>query len=162
MFMKSILTIILCFLLTISVSLGDNKETKIVFNLKEKRGLYFLPIKLNEIDCWFLIDTGASISLLDVNQSQKYEFRYINDSMDGYRINGIGGGIDRYRVYNYKTSYNSNQFKINLSGGDLETITKIMRKDSIHIVGIIGVDFLRMYNAVINYKDKTLTIEYKR
>lgn len=160
--MKRILIIILVIIFSNNISLGDTNKCQIIFNLKEKRGLYFIPIYLNDMETWFLVDTGASISLLDVTQSKKYKFSYIYDKNDNYNINGIGGKIKRYRVFNYKTSYNSTDFNINLSGGDLEIITDVMKKDSIYIAGIIGVDFLRRYNAVINYKNKTLTIEYNR
>lgn len=137
----------------------DNKNGMIIPNEMElvyQKKLFFINLKLNGKNAKFLVDTGASVSLLDINQMNRYGFT------QSYRTNsiiGLGGSINYTRIRNAKLlTKNNESVLVNFYGGDLSTIVNNMGKDGIHIVGIIGSDFLMDFNAIIDYKNKKLEL----
>jgi len=113
--------------------------------LSEKNGMHFLNITLNGKNAKLLVDTGASKSLLDITQAEDYGFEYILLSKDQYV--GLGGLVDIYVTYECEIE----EFFIPFLGSDLSGIQNYFIKDGIHIVGILGSDFLEMNRATIDF-----------
>jgi len=114
-------------------------------NLISFDNMLFTTIKLNGKDALFLIDTGASKSLLDINKAEEYKFKYILFSRTSYI--GIGGNQDVYSAYDYKMD----KFYVYVLATDLSEITPYFSKNNLHIVGIIGSDFFSSHRAFIDY-----------
>lgn len=110
-------------------------------------------------DKWakFIIDTGASTSILDFNQSKKYSFSYTIDP--DKRLTGFGG-----RTNLMKTS----EFTFNLKGldkrnysffaSDLSGLNVALSGYNQRVLGILGSDFLQTNGAVIDYRNARLFI----
>ena len=128
-------------------------------NLIYSRNLFFVDGYLNGKKAKFLVDTGANISVLDINQANKYGFTYkgINQT-----VVGIGGHSNRYRIYNANLYAKSGQrILISFGGSDMGIVFNAMAEDGLHVVGIIGSDFLMNADAVIDYNTKTLQLYAK-
>ena len=119
-------------------------------NLIEHNDMHFMCVTLNGKKTRLLIDTGASKSLLDISQAEKFGFNYAILSRNQYV--GIGGAIDIYVVYDYKIQ----ERHISFLGADLEEVTHYFRISDMDIVGIIGSDFLESYNTRIDFVNNKL------
>ena len=117
--------------------------------------LYFIRVKLNNKTANLLIDTGAAASLLDINQAKDYQFTYQESP---HRFSGIGGLSEGYRVRNYKIACDSTMLPIYPFGADLKHVVESFNQKGMNIVGVVGSDFLKTNDAVIDYKRKTLII----
>lgn len=122
-------------------------------DLYEKNGMHFVNITLNDIKAMLLVDTGASKSLLDITQAKKFGFEYVLLSEDQYV--GLGGLLDIYVTYKFKVD----EFFIPFLGSDLSEIQNYFIKDGIHIVGILGSDFLEKNNATIDFRSNKLYLK---
>ena len=119
-------------------------------NLVEINNMHFVRVTFNEIKTLLLIDTGASKSLLDISKSEEYGFSYTLLSKKQYV--GLGGLQDIYVIYDYKIQ----EIWITFLGVDLSEIQGYFNKSGIDIVGIIGSDFIKNYNVVIDFKNNIM------
>jgi len=141
----------------ISFILGSCATTQKIHNgkvieLHEKNGMHFVEVTVNGIKSKLLVDTGANKSLLDISQATNYGFSSIFISKNNYI--GLGGLVDLYVVYDYKVD----EFFITFLGSDLSDIQAYFIKDRIHIIGIMGSDFLEQHKATIDFEANKLYI----
>ncbi len=114
---------------------------------------------VNEKWAKFVVDTGASISLLDFNQSKKYRFNYSIDPET--RLTGFGGRSKLMRTsdvsFQFKevTNYHPNFFASDLSG-----LNRILSQHNQKILGILGSDFLKRNGAIIDYSANKIDIAH--
>lgn len=120
-------------------------EYKEVIQLYEHRNIHYINVTLNSLPASLIVDTGASKSMLDINQAKYYEFGFKILIKDQYV--GLGGLQNVYAVYDYEV----NEFFVPFVGTDLDEITKFFRNDGVNIVGILGSDFLSLHNMVIDF-----------
>jgi hypothetical protein len=105
----------------------------------------------------FLVDTGASISLLDYNQSKKYKFEYFINVES--RLTGFGG---KSRLMN--TSDVAFKFRgltdqgADFLASDLSGINRALSKSNQKVLGIIGSDFLKAHGAIIDYQLRRIVL----
>lgn len=154
------LVITLVFMTGFLLLTSFNTKTKgEIVDLRFKRGLYFANLELNDKKGYFLVDTGAIISVLDVKQSKHYDFKYI---ASGAQFVGVGGKNNEYRVSKYSLEYNDQQLPVLFKGADLSPIVESFQyNSSIKIVGIIGANFFVTNKAVIDYGKHQMII-YKK
>lgn len=133
----------------------EDKKTNNILYLQNHSGLYFLTLNINDKYGLFLIDTGATTSLIDINQKKKYEFKIISSSED---ITGIGGTIKKYTISRYKIDYNNIPIDVLFYGGDLHPVVMAFQRSNIRITGILGADFLKANNAVLDYRNNYLIL----
>lgn len=117
--------------------------------------LYFIRVKLNNKNANLLIDTGAAASLLDINQAKEYDFTYTESP---HVFSGVGGLSEGYRVRNYKIDHDSTTLPIYPFGANLKLVAESFNQKGMPIVGIIGSDFLKNNDAIIDYKKKQLIL----
>ena len=122
----------------------------VVIDLRERKEMHFISVVLNGKRTLLLVDTGASKCLLDISQAKKFNFEYSLLSRNQYV--GLGGLQDIYVVYNYELK----DFYIPFLGADLSEVTRYFTRDTIHIVGILGSDFLERNNATLDFKRNKL------
>ena len=121
-------------------------------NLVEHYDLHFVNIKINGKPGKLLVDTGASKSLLDISKSEEYGFSYL---LLGEQYVGLGGVTDIYVIYDYRIEGPW----VTFLGADLSHIQEYFTRDDIHIVGILGVDFLESNNCRIDFTKNKLYIK---
>lgn len=145
---------------TMAVKSGDKhiylaKEIRLVY----MRNLFFVDLKVNDKYARFLVDTGASISLLDINQAKKYGFTYKSRNDEAI---GLGGSTRRYKAYGHETrTKNDRELLVRFEAADLSNIVHNMQLDGVSILGVIGSDFLMNTGAVIDYGEKKLDLYTK-
>jgi hypothetical protein len=125
-------------------------------------GIPVVRATLNDKDAWFIVDTGASVTLLNMAMSEYFNIStYSNFDLDVTEINGLGGAVT-FESAICKIGFG--QLIINhkvLKSKDLNGLfSHIKRKENIQLAGIIGSDILLRYRMTINYENKTLS--YKR
>jgi hypothetical protein len=164
--MKIIRIILLLFSLFLFTSFtdGQNNDTvdgEIHIPLKNTRpdgiGHFYVTVMINDVEVDLLIDCGSISSLLDINQSDELNFIYrVTES--SYR--GIGGVIDDYRVYKYRTYYGENELFVGFRGVDMEELMRGFNvKFKTNMVGVLGSNFFTSTNAVIDFKNRILIIK---
>jgi lipoate-protein ligase A len=134
----------------ITKTISKNKAQKTIALIHHKY-LYFIRVKLNNRNAMLLVDTGASASLLDINQANDYKFKYY---LREDKFSGVGG----YRISNYKFHHDSISLKIYPFGADLKEINESFIASGIDVAGVIGSDFLTAHDAIIDYKKLQLII----
>ena len=139
------------------------KQFTIKFKLLElEPDNYHIVIKgkIEKVPVRLVIDTGASHSCFDLNFIKSlYQDVSIADN-EGMNV-GVGGSDFESKItiiQNFKIgSLNIKEYKVVLI--DLENINMAYRSIKIpEVQGIIGGDFLTEHSAVINYREKELTL----
>jgi len=125
---------------------------------------YHILIEGNFVDgtsyCW-IIDTGASKSVLDSNLNQFYELLE-SDNEDDYQSAGINQGMMETSVgkipsLHFGSLHLSNQ-KVALI--DLNHVNEIYEKyTSFKIAGLLGGDILMQYKCTIDYDRKIIQFQ---
>jgi len=130
---------------------GDNKINFISYNK--------LPIvegKINNRKAYFILDSGASISVLDESQSRKFNFDVEESSSEAA---GYGGIAQFSSVYNADLEIGGLGMVTNFKGQDLTAIVAAMEaSEGITISGIIGNDIMKPNKFIINFGDETISI----
>lgn len=113
-----------------------------------------LPIieaELNGINAKFLIDSGAGISVLDLDAMYIYGYS-INKFRPTQRVNGIGGTQQMYHLKNYKFSINSKDtISVDFRGMNIRQF-----REDYGILGILGSDYLETHDFTIDYDKKVI------
>lgn len=113
--------------------------------------------KVNDKTAYFLIDTGASLGIIDSNQYKEFKLkkgRYYTGT-----IVGAGGAIDN--VYHCDTFLNIQdrhipQFLI----ADISNVVESIEKQTnIKILGIISLPQMKMCNISIDCNDNEIILE---
>lgn len=157
--MKKILITLLFLVIFLFLTSFNTKSVGEVVKLRYERGLYFAPLELNNKKGYFLVDTGAIISILDVNQSKKYKF---SCSKTGRELVGVGGEMDEYKISKYSIYHNNKILPVIFRGVDLSpVVNSFIKNNDIEIVGIIGANFFVSNKVIIDYSNNYMII-YKK
>jgi hypothetical protein len=108
----------------------------------------------DEVPMYWIIDTGASKTVLDVNLREYYGI-IESDNIDEYQSAGINQGVMETLVGKMFTMHidrlKIDELKVALI--DLSHVNDIYSKyTSIRIAGLLGGDILRQYNCMIDYE----------
>lgn len=110
----------------------------------------------------WIVDTGASKSVMDINQKTYYEIME-SDNLDDYHSAGINQGMMEtmvgklsflkfgdLEIYNHKVALI-----------DLQHVNDIYGKFTpYHISGLLGGDILMQYQCIIDYANKTIRFQF--
>jgi hypothetical protein len=133
-----------------------NDSTAVVVKFISANKIPVVEGTINGKLAYFIVDSGASLSVLDINQDRKFSF-------DSYPINeeaeGYGGAAKFYQVLGVSVKvggkYLHNQFR----SQNLSNIVEIIRQnEGVYISGILGSDVWKDLDAVIDYKARTIAI----
>jgi len=145
--MKKKLRIVLVVLLLLSGSCqkdnGLNNKGSLPFTTYKR--VPIVQVLLNGKVANFLIDTGASTSLLDITVAKKYGFAY--NVIEDEHVYGIGGQSHLYHVEGVHIFCCGNNVEVYFKGSDLSAIRK-----QLNVVGIIGADHLNRRDLIIDFK----------
>jgi len=107
--------------------------------------------------CW-IIDTGASKTVMDSNLNQFYELTD-SDNEDDYQSAGINQGMMETSVgqINYLQFGELLIYNLKVALIDLNHVNEIYRKYTTHrIAGLLGGDILMHYQCQIDYEQKII------
>lgn len=134
------------------ITYASDTVKQIVFLKHPKSNLLFVEVTLNKKSCYFLLDTGAILTVLDYTQSDEYN---LNTILDDGEFNGMGGTNKAYNVTNTNSIIINNiSYDIKLKSADISNVvSSIEGSTGYHITGILGSDFFSKYNAVFDFKN---------
>jgi hypothetical protein len=145
--MKAIILTLAIFL-TLTFN-GLSQKTDTLQNIK---GHLFMTMTLNGKKANFIIDSGSTWSLIDISKSKEYRFDFM--AFGDQKYAGIGGIEQIQMVYN-DTIKETQQ---NFYGVNLEKMNDFIKAQfGIEITGILGADFLNNSEAILNFRNNTIT-----
>jgi hypothetical protein len=112
---------------------------------------------INDQPAYFLIDTGASVTLLNESLQNRYHFEVVdNRYLIKHDIIGMGGrsALKEARTARVKIGVHE-IFFINMAS-DLDNISAEFAPFKITIAGIIGTDLLITLGSVVDLESKTI------
>ncbi len=121
---------------------------------KTQDGHLAIRASINGIDGKFLLDTGATGTVIDINKLSVFGITTVRDKIDGVRIgDGENGTIETFPVGIEQFSVGQNQLNI-------KTIytNDTSGKFADDIVGLIGHDAIAELNALLDLKNLALLI----
>jgi len=115
---------------------------------------------INGEKTYFLLDTGADISILNLNDEEEFGFKTEPDFHKS-SIQGVQGQKTEIKNTRKVDIYLGNQqIKTRFKALDIEVIaTSIYHKTGRKISGIIGSDVMRKYGFVIDYSAHKVLIQ---
>jgi predicted aspartyl protease len=116
-----------------------------------------IEAKVNDKKAYFLIDTGASIGLIDNNKRKKFDLS-VGREYNGTLV-GAGGEMRNVRHCNTFVEFEDKvipQFLLTDISGVVESIE---RETGIDILGIISLPQMKMANLSIDCNDNEIIIE---
>jgi hypothetical protein len=108
--------------------------------------------KINGKSAFFIIDTGASCSIL--NESAALRFGFGSYALGDYHLTGLGGNAKINQAINCTVeigplTITHRKFRAR----DLDELAQIIKRDeNIEIAGILGSDILNQYGLTIDFK----------
>lgn len=111
---------------------------------------------LNGKTAFFIVDSGASLSVLDDNQSEHFNF---STSKSNIAAAGYGGVASFGNAYDVKLTIGGKKFDTDFKSQDLSKIVDLIREnDGVEISGIVGSDIMKNYHFIIDYSDLTISL----
>ncbi|UZR99281.1 hypothetical protein [Chondrinema litorale] len=109
---------------------------------------------LNNKKAYFLIDTGSSITLLDLTQKRDYAFNVFKKL--SRNINGFGGkNLNLWMLFDVNVNIGGKYISTPCAGAPLQQLrASIKSKTGYEISGIIGSDAMRDYGIIVDYVNK--------
>ena len=98
----------------------------------------------------FLIDTGATLSVIDSNALDKLAYTKVETTGNAY---GVDGNIVPVEYARIELTYEKTKFVDEFQIMRVDAFDNIKESDKIEIVGILGSTFLKRCDFTINYKD---------
>lgn len=124
------------------------------YKFKYVNDMPYIAIEIQGVKELFLIDTGASHSVISNNFNDTFKFPMAYQTQ--FKITGINGEsesrLKSYKVPIFGTCYN-------FFAEDISSLQRAIKSSYfVSIFGIIGSDFLRSHKCSINYESNLLTI----
>lgn len=112
--------------------------------------------KINGKKAFFIVDSGASLSVLDENQKNYYSFDTQESNIEAAGYSGVA--VFR-EVVGADIEIGGIRFVTDFKSQDMSKIVSIIRStEGVSISGIIGSDIMKTNNFIINYTDNSLTL----
>jgi hypothetical protein len=138
--------------LILAITLNLNCFSQKIDTLVKIKGHLFMNMTLNSKKVTFIIDSGSTWSLIDISKSKVYGFDFI--AFGDQKYAGIGGIESIQMIYNDTIKETAQNFY----GVNLEKMNQFIKAEfGIEIAGILGADFLNNSEAILNFKNNTIT-----
>jgi hypothetical protein len=119
-----------------------------------------VPLVLGSINnhpAYFLIDTGASVTLLNESLQRWYHFEVVdNRYLINHEIVGMGGKSALREARSATVKIGIHELYFINKASDLDNISAEFAPFNIRIAGIIGTDLLSVLGSVIDLGSKTI------
>lgn len=147
-------------LLSCSEHNSKNENSGASFFINEYTSIPLVKYKVNGKDAYFIMDTGAGLSVVDEKESKKYDIQDDGNGNVG-RITGIGGSTYLSRANQFSIELNDKPLNGSFFIGDLSNVVDNIRsKTGISILGIIGSDLMQLNKMIIDYSKDSIFIKY--
>lgn len=128
---------------------------KRIKSISEKR--LIVEAKVNDKKAYFLVDTGASLALMDYDQRKKYELS-VGKSYHG-TIVGAGGEMRNVKYCNTFVNLEDKVIPQFLLADISEVVKSINRETGIVILGIISLPQCKMFGLSLDCNDNEIILE---
>lgn len=120
-----------------------------------------ITLTLNGQKAHFLLDTGASVSILNSKDAHRLGFRLIESSGARPDLYGINGGtMPSFSTTKVKCFTGDMRLNYQWAASDLSgLVQRIRHRTRIRISGIIGSDLLKKYGFLIDYHEGKVWIK---
>lgn len=158
--MKPILTVAVIIVTTL-FSVQAQERIKIEDQIGVKP---VVRMTLNGKKIWVLLDTGASVNLLDIKVQKKYDFGVYNRPDNSVNVVGFASSeIELPRVDGIDLRYQGVRLKDEFLAHDLTDVVNSVKQESmITISAIIGYSMMRKYGFVIDMEKNVAVLSYKK
>ena len=152
--MKIVIITIILLVVAISIYYVKfyKKKPQIAASFKDSVDLLKVPVITftnNNQQFYFLIDSGASHSIININSIAKFKYQEVNGNSRIYGVEGNRLTATRVVVELKKKNYLFiNEFNVLHVGG----LDNIKAKYGVEIAGLIGSDFLKKYEFLVDFK----------
>jgi hypothetical protein len=113
--------------------------------------------KINGKRAYFIIDTGASCSILNQSVSERFGFKCFL-KVDEHVV-GLGGEAKMNHAFNCVVEFGPLNLKnVIFRAKQMDSFVSVIQThENIEIAGIIGSDIFNRYGIAINFKSNTIT-----
>ena len=142
---------------TVTTAIIYNSDTvrSVIRFVQPSRTLPFIKVKVNGKDAYFLLDTGASFTVIDENQAAKYKIRCTE--LPDQEFKGIGGSNTLSETDLTSVEIDGKILISEFKASDLGPVcTTLKNATGFTVVGILGSDFFERYGFVFDYNKNTL------
>lgn len=152
---------IFLYVFSMFTSVPDTKNTEPQYETIPIINLNVLPLikmNVNGYETYFLVDSGSSATVLDINRRKKLGFETY-ELTGSQRVLSTGGGSKFRYVRKAELQLGSVKIKNRITALDITTIVGyIKRKTSYRISGILGTDTMKKYNIIIDYGNEVCRV----
>lgn len=133
---------------------------------------YFIPFRtigqqipvvevlLNGKKAWFIIDTGASFTLLNTEEAGNFGFFVREHPLhQKTEVSGLGGKLILHETFSCMIDLGQLEIKhFSWKSGNINQISsRILKNEKIRLAGILGSDLLSRYGINVNYDTQTIS-----
>lgn len=134
------------------------QHERIPMEMDLEDNIIFVTLNINGQDAWFIVDTGAGISIIDRKQAEAFRFRYYPEKGSG-KIHSVGGHSEVSLTSHISVSYKEVSLtRTKFYASDIDALNRFLAKRGKEILGIVGADFLQRHQAVIDYGENMIYI----
>jgi hypothetical protein len=148
---------LMCFLILVGCSASRKGKTTSVLHFRTVGQIPVIEGTINGKRAFFIVDTGASCSILDESVSERFDFNFIVKTNSN--VYGLGGQANINQAFDVVVkigplTINHRKFRTKR----LDYLTSVInRNEGVKIAGLIGSDILNYYNVAINFRNGTLS-----
>lgn len=136
----------------------NNRNNLSRLSFGELMGRHNFPIVTlsnNGKDFNFLVDTGASVSIIDSKVLDEFEYTKLEQEGNAY---GVDGNIVKVEYVDLELSTEDNTFTEQFQVMRLSAFDNLRETDHLDLHGILGSDFLYAHNSTVDFEHLTLYI----
>ncbi|MBL0743144.1 retropepsin-like aspartic protease [Chryseolinea lacunae] len=121
-----------------------------------------IEAKLNGKPAFFIVDTGASVSILNEQAARHFGFRIATEGMyEAVEVTGFNGTSTMHHAGRCILEIGDLQIRsLRFKSRDMSDFSSVFfDQERIRIAGILGADMLTQYNMTIDFGTKTLVFK---
>lgn len=150
-----IIIVVICIIAAIINGIEDyhTRNSLVKLSFTDNMGRLNLPIVSltnNGKSFNFLIDTGATLSVIDNSALKKLDYKKVDVTGSAY---GVDGNIISVEYARIELKHDKVTFIDEFQIMRVDAFENIKESDKIEIVGILGSTFLKRYNFTVDFKD---------
>lgn len=123
-----------------------------------------VKMTLNNKSTWVLLDTGSSISVLDIKSKKKYGFKTVLRKDDRFSVPGFGSVNNQlHHVSNAELKFGDVDLRKKIYAYDISNIAEsIQTRTGKRITAIIGTRMMKAYGFIIDVGNGTVAMSSKK
>lgn len=147
--MKTMLTISFLSFAIVCQSIAQDTTALLVIN-----NIPLIHGTINNKPAYFVVDTGASVTLLNESLQKEYNFVVRNNRyLDRANIVGVAGSSSLKEAWSVQVILGSYQLNFINRAADLDNIAARFSSYGVTVAGIIGTDLLRILGSKIDLEE---------